>query len=183
VTSIRARAVEAAIDLLATEGLRALTHARIDQHAELPKGSTSNYFRTRQALLTGVVDAIVERELPQVDGALSPDSPTELVEAMCGVFEHITTADRRVTTARLVLFVEASHNTALRAALSRGREAMETLGVVALARFGARDPQTAAAALAACFEGLMLHRIARDDQTDPRPIITLVVQAALAGPR
>jgi hypothetical protein len=56
------------------------------------------------------------------------------------------------------------------------------MGVVALARLGARDPQTAAAAMAACFEGLMLHRIARDDQTDPRPIITMVVQAALASP-
>ena len=178
-TSIRDRAVEAAIDLLGTEGLRALTHARVDQRAGLPRGSTSNYFRTRQALLTGVVDGILERELPEVSGALSFDSPTALVEAMCAVFEHISTVDRKVTTARLVLFLEASHNAPLREALSRGRAAMEALGVVALARLGARDPQTAAVALAACFEGLLLHRIARHDQTDPRPIITLVVQAAL----
>jgi DNA-binding transcriptional regulator YbjK len=182
VLSARARVIEAAIDLLATEGLRALTHARVDQQAGLPKGSTSNYFRTRQALLTGAVDGIVERELPQVGGATSLDSPAELVEAMCGVFEHITTVDRRVTTARLVLFMEASHNADLREAVSRGRAAMEAMGVVALARLGARDPQTAAVALAACFEGLMLHRIARDDQTDPRPIISLVVQAALTDP-
>jgi hypothetical protein len=87
-----------------------------------------------------------------------------------------------VTTARLVLFLEASHNPALGEALSRGRGAMEALGVVALARLGARDPQTATAAMAACFEGLLLHRIARHDQTDPRPIITLIVQAALADP-
>ena len=182
--SARARVIEAAIDLLAAEGLRALTHARIDQRAGLPKGSTSNYFRTRQALLTGVVDGIVERELPEVAGATSPslDSPGELVEALCAAFEHITSANRRVTTARLVLFMEASHNAALREAASRGRAAMEAMGVVALARLGARDPQTAAVAMASCFEGLMLHRIARDDQTDPRPIIALVVQAALADP-
>jgi DNA-binding transcriptional regulator YbjK len=179
VTSIRDRAVEAAIELLGTEGLRALTHARVDQWAGLPKGSTSNYFRTRQALLIGVVDGILEREMPEVGGALSFDSPTALVEAMCTVFEHLSTAGRKVTTARLVLFLEASHNAPLREALSRGREAMEALGVVALARLGARDPHLAAAAMAACFEGLMLHRIARDDQTDPRPIIGLIVQAAL----
>jgi DNA-binding transcriptional regulator YbjK len=179
VASIKARAVEAAIDLLAAEGLRALTHARVDQRAGLPKGSTSNYFRTRQALLTGVVDGVLERELPEVGGALSLESPAELVEALCKVFEHITSVDRNVTTARLVLFMEASHNVELREALSRGRAAMEALGVVALARLGARDPQTAAAAMAACFEGLILHRIARHDQTDPRPIISLVVQAAL----
>jgi DNA-binding transcriptional regulator YbjK len=180
--SLRDRALDAAVDLPGTEGLRALTHSRVDQRAGLPKGSTSNYFRTRQALLTGVVDAIVEHELPQVGRATSLNTPAQLVEAMCAVFEHITSVDRTVTTARLVLFLEASHNPALREALSRGRAAMEAMGVVALARLGARDPQTAAAAMAACFEGLMLHRIARDDQTDPRPIITMVVQAALASP-
>ena len=181
--STRARAVDAAIDLLGTEGLRSLTHARVDQRAGLPRGSTSNYFRTRQALLIGVVDGILERELPEVGGAMALDSPTALIEAACAAWEHISTVDRKATTARLVLFLEASHNPELRDALTRGRATMEALGVVALARLGARDPHTAAAAMAACFEGLLLHRIARDDRTDPRPMISLIVQAALADPR
>lgn len=71
VTSTRTRALDAAIDLLGTEGLRALTHGRVDERAGIPKGSTSNYFRTRAALLSGVVARIVERELPPVDAALS----------------------------------------------------------------------------------------------------------------
>ena len=104
----------------------------------------------------------------------------ELVTALCGVFEHLASANRTVTTARLVLFLEASHNAALREALSRGRASMENLVVVALARLGAREPHTAATAIAACSEGLMLHRIARHDPTDPRPIFELAVRAALA---
>ena len=95
---------------------------------------------------------------------------------------HLTTVNRTVTTARLVLFMEASHNAALREALSRGRAAMEDLAVVALARLGAREPHTAGIAVAACFEGLLLHRIARHDPTDPRPTFELVVRAALASP-
>ena len=178
-TSIKARAVEAAIDLVGTEGLRALTHARVDQRAGLPKGSTSNYFRTRQALLSGVVEGIVDRELPSVSAAFSPSSPDELVGGLCAVFDHLTTVNRTVTTARLVLFMEASHNARLREALSRGRAAMEALGVVALARLGAREPLTAGIAVAACFEGLLLHRIARHDPTDPRPTFELVVRAVL----
>ena len=82
-----------------------------------------------------------------------------------------------------MLFLEASHNPELRDALTRGRATMEALGVIALARLGARDPHTASAAMAACFEGLLLHRIARDDRTDPRPMISLIVQAALADPQ
>ena len=36
------RSLEAAVALLGEEGIRALTHARIDARAELPAGSTSN---------------------------------------------------------------------------------------------------------------------------------------------
>lgn len=37
----------------------------------------------------------------------------------------------------------------------------------------------AAAAIAACFEGLILHNIARHDGADPRPTFDLVLRAAL----
>ena len=39
-----------------TAGLRALTHNRVDERAALPRGSTSNYFRTREALILGIVE-------------------------------------------------------------------------------------------------------------------------------
>lgn len=178
-TPTRQRVLDVAIDLLGSEGLRALTHARVDRRAELPNGSTSNYFRTRQALLAGVVDAIRDRERPAVNAAFSPSSADELVDALCALFDQTARVNRRVTTARLVLFLEASHNPALREALTRGRVALGSAVVVSMARLGARDPQTAADTIAACFEGLLLHRIARQDQTDPRPIFELVVQAAL----
>ena len=58
VTPTKVRVLEAAVELLGTEGLRALTHARIDAQAGVPKGSTSNYFRTRAQLLIGVSDWI-----------------------------------------------------------------------------------------------------------------------------
>jgi DNA-binding transcriptional regulator YbjK len=178
-TSTKARALDAAIDLVGTQGLRALTHVRVDDRAGLPKGSTSNYFRTRSALLSGVVDAIVERELSGVGAAFSPASAADLVDGMVGLFEYITRTNRVLTTARLVLFMEASHNPALREAVSRGRAAMESSVIPALARLGATDPQTAASAIMACSEGLILHRIARHDDTDPRPAFELVVRAAL----
>jgi DNA-binding transcriptional regulator YbjK len=63
--SNRQRVVDAAIELLGREGVRALTHLRIDQHAGPPKGTASNYFRIRAALLHGVGDAMVASELPR----------------------------------------------------------------------------------------------------------------------
>lgn len=172
--------LQAAIDLLATGGLRALTHARIDEQAGLPKGSTSNYFRTRNALLIGVADWILVQELTPVRDAFTPRSPAELIDAMCSLLEVTTIQNRELTAARLVLFLEAGHNVELREALSRGRATLAAGIVTALAELGARDPRSAAEAIAACFEGLLLHRIARHDHTDPRPIFTTVVAGALA---
>jgi AcrR family transcriptional regulator len=178
VTSTKVRALDAAIELVGTKGLRALTHVRVDERAGIPRGSTSNYFRTREALLLGVADRILERELPFLGTALSPASAAELVDAFCGLVEYTTGPNRVLTTARLVLFMEASHNAALREALTRGRAAMEAVVITALADLGAPNPQAASAAIAACFEGLVLHRIARHDDSDPRPTIDLFAKAA-----
>jgi DNA-binding transcriptional regulator YbjK len=178
--STKLQALDAAIELLGTEGLRALTHVRVDRRAGLPKGSTSNYFRTRGALLTGVVDRILERELPLVGATSSPTSADDLVEGLCGLFAYLTGPNRVQTTARLVLFVKGSHDAGLREALTRGRAAMEATAFTALAELGAHDPRAAGAAIAACSEGLLLHNIARHDDADPRPTFDLVVRAALA---
>ena len=182
-SSTRTRALDAAIHLVGTEGLRALTHVRVDERAGLPRGSTSNHYRTRAALLAGVVDHMVERELADLAMAGSPGSAPEFVDALCGFIEYSTGANRIRTSARLALFMEASHNAALADAISRGRAAMESWLVPALARLGAGYPQVAADAVAACVEGLLLHRIARHDDSDPRPALTLVTTAALVpGP-
>jgi DNA-binding transcriptional regulator YbjK len=178
-TSTKIRSLNAAINLLGTEGLRALTHARVDERAGLPKGSTSNYFRTRAALLSSVADWMAERELSELGTAVAPASAADFVHQLCGYFEYATRANRTLTAARLVLFMEASHNPALREAVSRGRAAMESWMASVLARLGAHDPRAAANAVAACFEGLVLHRIARHDDTDPFSTFDLVVRAAL----
>ena len=56
----RERALEAAVELLGSQGVRALSHARVDDRAGLPAGSTSNWFRTRRAL-----HAVAEHVLAQ----------------------------------------------------------------------------------------------------------------------
>ncbi|WP_127130335.1 TetR/AcrR family transcriptional regulator [Georgenia sp. SYP-B2076] len=179
-TPTKARVLDAAIELLGTKGLRALTHARVDERAGLPKGSASNYFRTRQALVSGVVERVAELERPELGSTFTPPaSAAELLDGLCGLLDHLTQANRTQTTARLVLFMEASHDAALRDTLSRAHDTMIAAVVLTLARLGVRDPVTTASAISACFEGLLLHRIARHDDTDPRPVFELVLKATL----
>ena len=179
-TPTKVQVLEAAVELLGTEGLRSLTHARVDERAGLPKGSTSNYFRTRSQLLIGVNDWITERDLAVAnDIATAPHTAADLVEGMATGIEELTGPHRIVTAARLTLFMEANHNPEIRAAVSQTRRVMERSIVAVLARLGATDPHSTGLALMACGEGIILHRIARHDTTDPRPLLRVVVSAAL----
>jgi DNA-binding transcriptional regulator YbjK len=177
VATTRERALDAAVELLGTQGLRALTHARVDACAGLPRGSTSNHFRTRRALLTGVVDHIVAVQSLEASDAFAAATADDLVEGLCVLVERASGPDRALTAARFALFVEAGHDPELRASLARGRATLEAPLVLALAGLGARDPRAAVAVLVPCLQGLLLRRIARLEESDPRPVVGTVVRA------
>ncbi|HET9975637.1 MAG TPA: TetR/AcrR family transcriptional regulator [Streptosporangiaceae bacterium] len=67
--SARTRQIgDAAIAVLAEHGARGLTHRAVDQAAGLPPGTTSNYARTRAALLTLVLTRIDELDTAEATG-------------------------------------------------------------------------------------------------------------------
>ncbi|NUO60658.1 MAG: TetR family transcriptional regulator [Hamadaea sp.] len=179
-TSTRQRALDAAIELVGTEGLRSLTHAKVDARAGLPKGSTSNYFRTRDALTVGLVEWMAQKELAELTPPFSPRTGDDLVELLAGLLDFTTGPNRTLTAARLALFSEAAHDDQVRAAVSRGHQMMRVWAESVLADLGAPDPVTGASALISMCEGMILHRIARGANDDPRPMLRLVTSAVLA---
>ncbi|MFC6506917.1 TetR/AcrR family transcriptional regulator [Promicromonospora citrea] len=60
----RAALADAGIAVLAREGARGLTHRAIDGEAGVPTGTTSNYFRSRDALVSGLFERIGQRLAP-----------------------------------------------------------------------------------------------------------------------
>lgn len=178
-TTNRDRALSAAIELIATEGIRSLTHLRVDERAGLPKGSTSNVFRTREALLVGVSRHMAEAELPAVTGGFSAKNPDELIASLIALFDFFVGPSRTVTTARLALYVEAAHDRAVRAALVEGRAMIEAPILPAFAALGAPDPAFATRLIATCFEGLFLQVLGRHAEVDPGPVLAAAVRAGL----
>lgn len=174
----RDRALDAAIELLSEEGIRSLTHLRVDRRAGLPKGSSSNAFRTREALLVGVCEAMVASEAGPVAALRGAKSADELSAALVELFEEMVGPGRRVTSARLALLVEAGHDEAVRAALAQGRSAIEAPVLAAFAELRAPDPELAVQVVAVCFEGLFLHVFGGYAAVDPAPIIDAAVRAA-----
>ncbi len=179
----RDRGLEAAVELLGAEGVRALTHARVDERAGLPPGSTSNWFRTRRALLGGVVDWIAEHERADFDPAATSAirGVDDLVDAWCAMCELQTGPFAARTRARYALFLELADDPELGEPLRRQRREFERWTEQLVAAVGMSDPVPATRALMALSDGLLLHRLTVDPGLDLRPAIERTIRA-LAGP-
>src|ERR1700730_13835668 len=57
---------DAAIQLLADDGAKGLSHLKVDRKAGVPDGTTSFYFRTRSALLRAVAERCAELNLAEL---------------------------------------------------------------------------------------------------------------------
>jgi DNA-binding transcriptional regulator YbjK len=180
--STRERVLGAAIELLGTQGLRALTHVRVDEAAGVPKGSTSNYFRTRAALVAGVVEQIANEELAGqgAPGAL-PVTVEGFVGLLAGTVEQLTGPFRVRTTARYTLFLEGTHAPHVRELLTAGRARFRAFAEAGMEAFGAPDPVVAATAVMAVGDGMILHRLTVDPDEDVAAPLDAVVRAFVPG--
>ena len=179
----RERALDAAVEVLGADGVRALSHARVDQRAGLPPGSTSNWFRTRRALLAGVVDRIAEQERADFDLAELPaiTGVDALVDGLCAMTEAQSGPFAARTRARYALFLELSGDPELGEPLRQQRRAFERWTEQIVAAVGIADPVPAARALMALGDGLLLHRLTVDPGLDLRPAIERAVRAIAAS--
>jgi DNA-binding transcriptional regulator YbjK len=180
----RERALRAAVELLGSEGVRALSHARVDARAGLPAGSTSNWFRTRRALLAGVVDWMAELERAGFGqaGVPAPTGPEDLIEGLSAVIDLQSGPFAVRTRARYALFLELSSDSELGEPLRRQRLEFERWTERLVTAAGIADPAPAARALMALGDGLMLHRLTVDPGLDVRPVIERAVRGLVAEP-
>ncbi|PSR68924.1 transcriptional regulator [Nocardia sp. MDA0666] len=152
--------VRTAIDLIAREGLRALTHRALDTEAGLPPGSTSYYFRTKRALIEAIVDAITERSRTDFRAAdLPATDPDDIAAAVAAWLDDLLAQRRNHLIARHMLITDLLGDRELHprlvASLFSHRHARELFRAL-----GAADPDTAAADYIAVIEGLVFDRFA-----------------------
>ena len=113
----RAQILDAAIGILADVGVGGLTHRQVDERAGLPAGTTSNYFRTRQALLEATAARTVELHWQRVEalrtvlGSLTRDGVAALITRLISEPDEQA---RRFTLARFELFMEGTRRPELR---------------------------------------------------------------------
>jgi DNA-binding transcriptional regulator YbjK len=159
-----ARVGDAAIGLLASRGMRGLTHRAVDEAAGLPPGTTSNYARTREALIELSLARMAELETREI-GALTggtgpPDDLRGLAEVAARVIVHSVTAARTRMVARYELALEATRRPRLRAVYDQAGRYYREQAAVLLAAAGSADPARHARMLVAWCEGVMFDVIA-----------------------
>lgn len=174
----RRRALDAAVDLLGAEGIRALTHGRVDAAADLPPGSTSNHFRTRAALLAGVIEWMAAQErtdagLPEIG---SRDDFVSAVSHMIAI-QSGPLAGR--TRARYALFLEADDDAV--GPLREQRLGMEAWVRGLLRQLGGEAAARHTTFVMATSDGLLLHRVTVDPEAPIEDVIARAIDAALAG--
>lgn len=175
-SSTRNRALDAAVALIGTEGIRALTHGRVDAAASLPAGSTSNHFRTRAALVAGVVEWLAQQERSDA-GAPDPHSRDELVDLLCRMAAAQAGPLASRTRARYALFLEADAD-AIRP-LREQRLGMEAWIRTVLTGLGGEEAARNTPFLMAACDGALLHRLTVDPDVRIDDVIARAVDAAL----
>lgn len=153
---------DAAIHLIATRGLRGLTHRAVDAEVGLPPGSTSYYLRTRQALLSACLDRLLDLD----EGAIPPvatdvqafDLP--VADVLVALAVAITRDRPESQVARYELALEAARKPELRALMDRHTRRLRTALAHLLVRLGIPDAEQVAWPVAAMLDGLLRDRVA-----------------------
>ncbi len=181
-SSRRDAVLDAAITVLGEGGARTLTHRAVDAAAGAPAGTTSNHFRTRQALLEGIAARLVERDLAdsaRLGAADPPATVDELVGLAVAWLRYSIGPDRVRTAARYSLFLESASDERLQAPLRSARDGLLSWAAGMLTPF-VDDPGAAAELVTDWADGVVLHQLCMPRADfDPRADAERIVRAVL----
>ena len=156
----RRQLLDAALHVIADEGLKGLTHRAVDRRAGLPEGSCSAYWRTRNALQAALTEYVASALLDDVD---------KLAEQMlvCGADQQagmdsalelfLRWLDQReLLVARLELTMAASRDDELAELLADHRSRLVAIVEQIMTTSGKEHGAERAEALVASYDGILL---------------------------
>jgi DNA-binding transcriptional regulator YbjK len=186
VSSRRDHLLDAAIALLGTGGVHRVTHRAVDAAAGVPAGSTSNYFRTREALLEAMVDRFADRERAHFEDvaiAAAPTTPAEMALLMAKAARDATGPHRSLTLARYAILVEAAHRPALRARLADTAARVTTWHATWMRAVGSTTPERDTRIVANFVTGVVLQQLSFPNPAfDPTGLLTDLIESLLRVP-
>lgn len=185
---VRQDLVAAAVELLAEEGMRGVTHRRIEQRAGVSQGTVKYHYGSLEGLVTAVVEHMVDVEVASVlvvppelvTSALeSGETPDEVWHRADAVVSEILGRPHLVR-ARFELYLHAATRPELQEVIGRGREQFVAKAADSLQEVvgtdDSRDAESAARMVLALVDGALLHHLSA-----PRPDQGTVLAEWLIG--
>lgn len=177
----RSRLIEAAIGQLADDGMRALTHRKVEQRAGLAQGSAKYYFGTLAALVDSVLDHLVDTELALVLEVTAKEradaDPSVLLERAQQVVDAALRRPDRVR-ARFHLYLHAVGDPDLQQRISVARDAF--VAQIAASLPGA-ESEAGARFVSATIDGMLFGQVCAPDPTVTAYAARYVLAAGAAG--
>lgn len=183
----RRQLLDAALHVIADEGLKGLTHRAVDRRAGLAEGSCSAYWRTRQALQAALTEYVAARLLADVDRLAERighcDGDDRKIEESLALFLRWLD-QRELLVARLELTMAATRDADLRRLLVDQRSRL--IGIVEgiMTAAGKDHGADRAEALVASYDGILLAGLLQP-VADRRAFLTRALElvgASLTGP-
>jgi AcrR family transcriptional regulator len=122
---------DVAIQLLADDGAKGLSHLKVDRNAGVPDGTTSFYFRTRSALLRAIAERLAELDLETLqsvadsaDGRGDNPSPSRLSQV---VIQSGAEPQLSRTKARYEMTMQAARDPAIAGILQQATDGFTKL--------------------------------------------------------
>lgn len=167
----RRQLLEAALHVIADEGLRGLTHRAVDRRAGLPEGTCSAYLRTRSALQGALTEYVAHALLADVDELaeqLRVDCHGEQESVHAALSLFLRWLDQReLLVARLELSMAATRDPALAQLLADQRARLITVVEGIMETTGKADVRERAETLVASYDGVLLAALLRPPAERP----------------
>ncbi|MBB4855538.1 DNA-binding transcriptional regulator YbjK [Mycobacteroides chelonae] len=182
----RAEVLAAAIEVAGTMGVSGLTYRSVDAAANVPSGTTSNHFRTRDALLLGVIVEI-EKLRKAFWGALITEINPATVADLVGIGTAYANGAVGVMSTRvrayMALLMEGWSHPELREPLQHGRDAQIPRTLQLMQKVNPDTPQLHAEVFQDYLTGIIYQQLANPAADfNPRPGIAALLSALVAHP-
>ncbi|MDL9946506.1 hypothetical protein QSJ19_13060 [Gordonia sp. ABSL11-1] len=177
----RSKFGEAAVEIIATQGIRALTHRTVDETAGFAPGSVNYYASTRSRLLALALETVhaqLRNIAMEAFGPLmapGPHSSDEVVECGTVFVETSRHQGRNVVTARHALLVEAQFYPELADMINEHRNELVQLSVAVGTAFRPERPEDAANLVVALMDGLIQQLVLGKLDTVTRPMVYMAM--------
>jgi DNA-binding transcriptional regulator YbjK len=160
---------DSAITVLARDGGRGLTHRAVDREAQVPEGTTKNYYPTRESLLAAAAQRMAEQHRAAVERLRETTprgvTPAQLRMLYPALIRRAVQGDPTQVLAMFELYLEAVRRPELRAALGEMVAANAASAVELHRAAGVRSDRRDAALLDATLLGVMVSQLALPAET------------------